>query len=291
MLAKGLHIKVVLLGLLGLVSFNIYSERIMSHYVETDFETSPRGLKIYKNFTVNLAFSVDNLFIEKPTEGKTYEGLKINYNMANAIDQYDAKTFWTGTDNLAVLSHGNYLSIEKRSLTSPEEITLLYFRRQSLENYSFEILLSANATFNAFLVNQYTEQTTAIPSDGILYYYVSVDAKLPESEVHNRFETNSGSSTLNNYRLNDIVFSNHPKPENLKETLYSQAGNIHWLDNIKSVELLNLNGQIIEVFQTSEIDFSENIFQLNFKTKLNTRPYFLKIKTKQNLSSYKTIIK
>ncbi len=47
------------------------SAQIISQYVETDSGTSPKGLEIWNNTNAAIDFSVDNLFIEKGTNGAT----------------------------------------------------------------------------------------------------------------------------------------------------------------------------------------------------------------------------
>ncbi len=45
------------------------SAQIISQYVETDSGTSPKGIEIWNNTNASIDFSVDNLFIEKGTNG------------------------------------------------------------------------------------------------------------------------------------------------------------------------------------------------------------------------------
>jgi len=227
----------------------------------------------------------------KAAEGKTYDGLRIVYDNAytTAIDQYDATKFWNYTDNLSVLSNGNYLSIEKRSIPSNTDVTPLYFGAQSLENYSFDIILSTEGTFNAFLVDHYTNQSIAIPANAVFNYDFSVDPNLPESLANDRFEIAYDSPTLGVEGLNQNQFSIYPNPLGSNQMLYIQSG-VHTPTPIKKIEILNLNAQILEVYEASELDSSSHLHQIQLKRAYNSGTYLLKIQTEQTTSMHKIIV-
>ena len=226
----------------------------------------------------------------KAANGKTYDGLRIVYDntFANAIDQYDATKFWNYTDNLSVLSNGNYLSIEKRNIPLDDDVTPLYFGSQSLESYTFEIIFTA-ASFNAYLVDHYTGQTTAIPVNTMFNYNFTVDPNIPESLASDRFELTYDNSTLSVADLSEDAFSVYPNPLSSNQLLYIQS-NADFSANIESIELLNLNGQILKVYQALETDFSDSLSQIQLKGQYNSGTYLLKIQTEQTTSIYKIIV-
>lgn len=225
----------------------------------------------------------------KDSIGTTYDGLRIVYDntYSNAIDQYDATKFWNYTDNLSVLSNGNYLSIEKRNIPSDDDVTSLYFGSQSLESYTFEFLFAAE-NFNAYLVDHYTGQTTAIPVSAMFNYNFNVDPNIPESFASDRFELIYDNSTLSVDDLSENPFRVYPNPLKASEVLTITSNGID-LQNINSIGLFSITGQRLRYFSDSEIGKTDSSIQLKFKSSIGNGTYILKLNTKENSYTYKLI--
>jgi len=228
----------------------------------------------------------------KDGNNKTYDGLRIVYDDAfsNAIDNQDAIKFWNYTDHLALLNDGNYLSIEKRSVPITGEATPLYFGSQSLDSYSLEFQFYAEDDFNIYLIDNYTEQSIAIPAQTIFNYDFSVDSNIPESMSNTRFEIVYNNPTLSTEDILASNFSIYPNPLAFGESLYIQSP-INLTSGVKSVELLNLNGQVLEIVEPSIQDSGHNLYKIDFKYRPARGTYLLKIRTNQNVTNHKIMFK
>lgn len=228
----------------------------------------------------------------KDVNHKTYDGVRIMYNSTynDAIDQNDAIKFWNYTDHLSVFNNDNFLSIEKRNLPSSGDVTPLYFGAQSLGAYSLEMLFYSEEDFNAFLVDNYTGQTLAIPQNSEFAYSFTVDTNIPESIANDRFELTYENTPLSIEDVSLSNFSIYPNPLESGESLYIQSER-SLSSKITRVELLNLNGQVLEVLKQSALGSENNLTKLDFESSPVSGIYLLKVTTNQNVVTSKIIIR
>jgi hypothetical protein len=191
---------------------------------------------------------------------------------------------------LSILNENNYLSIEKRDLPSTGEVTPLYFGSQSLGAYSLEFQFYSEENFNVFLVDNYTDQTLSIPQNAEFAYHFNVDASIPESISNTRFEIVYDNPALSTEEIIATNYMIYPNPLTYGESLYIQSQH-NLISDLKSVELLNLNGQVMEIFQPSIQDSGHNEFKIDFKFKPANGTYLLRIMTDHETINHKIIIK
>jgi hypothetical protein len=228
----------------------------------------------------------------KDENNKTYDGLRIVYDntFSNAIDNQDAVKFWNYTDHLALLNDSNYLSIEKRSIPTTGEVTPLYFGSQSLDSYSLEFQFYAEDGLNVYLIDHYTDQSIAIPNQTTFTYDFSVDSNIPESISNTRFSIAYENTGLNTQNFEEFNFTVYPNPAEVGDMLYVKPKS-RLSANIKSIELLNLNGQIIKVLPSTSLEVSNGLIKIPFNESLSNGVFFLKINTGQSVSIHKIIFK
>jgi len=101
------HINFLLFSLLISISA---SAQIISQYVETESGTSPKGIEIWNNTDASIDFSVDNLFIEKGTNGATPS---LDFSIDNGILQPNEVLIVGTIDMQSVATDNNVLFYEK----------------------------------------------------------------------------------------------------------------------------------------------------------------------------------
>jgi len=89
------------------------SAQIISQYVETDSGTSPKGIEIWNNTDASIDFSVENLFIEKGTNGGT-PGL--DFTIDNGVLQPD-EVLIVGTIDMQPAATSNGVLFFEKSFT------------------------------------------------------------------------------------------------------------------------------------------------------------------------------
>jgi hypothetical protein len=229
----------------------------------------------------------------KDISGRTFDGVRLVFDSfyTNSINNLDATKFWNNSDNLSILSNSNYLSVEKRSIPSDNEVTTLHFYGQTLSNYSFELNFhsSDNTNFDAFLVDNYTGINTVLNPDSNTTYNFSVDASLPMSMASDRFSVIYNNSTLGISSPENFQFLVYPNPIKASDILTIVSNNLDF-STIKSIEINNIQGQIIKRYKTSELNKNGNSVQLNIKSLISKGTYLLKIIANENNYICKLII-
>jgi len=227
----------------------------------------------------------------KDNAGRTYDGIRLFFDSvyATSIDEYDAIKFWNYTDNLAILSNSNYISIEKRNVPSNGEITPLYLQGLTLNSYALEAYFYNDAPiFKIYILDHYTGLTSEILPHQHFSYSFTVDANIPETLDANRFEIVYEDATLSSpvfYTINS--FRVYPNPVITNEIT------IH-LDGIKGedtpkIELHSLEGRLLMRFDSFD-SINENSLKLNIKSSLSNGAYLLSFKTKETRIVEKIII-
>jgi hypothetical protein len=277
---------------------NQYLQPQQAFFVETD------GVNPQITFTENVKDNNTNqtaVFEEEPlnfyvldislqgNNNKTYDGVRLVYDndYSNSIDNLDAAKFWNYTDNMSIISNSSYLSVEKRNIPSENEKTPLLLDGLTLSSYTFEgYFYTENTDFDIYLHDNYTGENIDILPNTSFSYTFSIDPNIPETNSSDRFELVYGHSTLGiqNNDLNALTL--FPNPLSKGESLVLQ--NIS-TTQIEQIEILNLNGQLLEVITPDTIYYSGNSAEILIKTTLNAGTYILKVISGKTTNTFKII--
>jgi len=135
------------------------------------------------------------------TDGVT---LRFNNAWSNTIDGKNAYKFWNLDERVAVLSNGQYLSIEKRGHPQNNEDIQLYVENYQSTQYLWQIQLN---TINqqVYLYDSYLNTYTPLPQNALSNISFSVDQNISESTDPLRFKLSFGEENLS---VDDLDISN-----------------------------------------------------------------------------------
>jgi hypothetical protein len=220
------------------------------------------------------------------------DGVRVVFgeNYSALIDDLDALKFWNYDENLSVFSKNTNLSIEKRPAPVATDTTHLHLYSYTKTQYRLETEWVADTQENmqVFLVDQYEDQSLEITPNQSWSYHFSVNAAIPESVSPTRFlityETNPLS--LDDFSTSDINVYPNPLPR--RQSLYLQTDD---LQDIQHIQLLNLQGQVVQNVKVDASVNSANRVEMNFKQGIQSGVYLLKFQTSTHHFVKKIIFK
>jgi hypothetical protein len=220
------------------------------------------------------------------------DGVRVVFgeNYSALIDDLDALKFWNYDENLSVFSKNTNLSIEKRPAPVATDTTHLHLYSYTKTQYRLETEWVADTQENmqVFLVDQYEDQSLEITPNQSWSYHFSVNAAIPESVSPTRFlityETNPLS--LDDFSTSDINVYPNPLPR--RQSLYLQTDD---LQDIQHIQLLNLQGQVVQNVKVDASVNSANRVEMNFKQDIQGGVYLLKFQTSTHHFVKKIIFK
>jgi hypothetical protein len=220
------------------------------------------------------------------------DGVRVVFgeNYSEQIDNLDAFKFWNYDENLSVFSKNTNLSIEKRPAPVATDTTHLHLYSYTKTQYRLETEWVADTQENmqVFLVDQYEDQSLEITPNQSWSYHFSVNAAIPESVSPTRFlityETNPLS--LDDFSTSGINVYPNPLPRG--QSLYLQTDD---LQDIQHIQLLNLQGQVVQNVKVDALVNSANRVEMNFKQGIQSGVYLLKFQTSTHHFVKKIIFK
>ncbi len=202
------------------------------------------------------------------------DGLRINFgeNFDNNKTMRDAEKIFNLDENLARSLNGETLALEYRALPESEEVLPLKLEQYRESTYTFAIEISGNLGYQAYLKDNYLEESTAL-DNGLNHISFNVDSEQSASIAPDRFAIVFGEENLGTDSFEEAGFAIYPNPLTRTELLNVQLPQ-SWTDNTQFV-VYNMLGQ--KVFEHSSS--ADEVNSLNLE-KLQTGVYTLSVTNK-----------
>ena len=213
-------------------------------------------------------------------------------NYASQVDYFDAVKLWNLDESLSIYSKNNELSIEKRPQPVAIDTTQLHLYNYTQLSYTLDVefVTEDASNQNIFLVDQYTQNSITITPNQLMAYDFTVNPDIPESVVTDRFLITYESTTLSVDDFNQRGFGLYPNPVSTNNfSIISQKSDN--IDDIKQLELYNLQGQLITIFDDSDFHVEQQKLSVRFKQNLTDGVYLLKLISNVFEDHLKLIIK
>ncbi len=209
-------------------------------------------------------------------------GLRFFENGNNAIDSNDAAKMGNTSENLALVSNNQLLSIESRALPEVGEVYSLFTTNYQHENYVMQINLQNFPADLTLKVNDTFTQESYVLETGINEISFSVDPSIAGSVNNQRFNLEVGMVTLSVDEVQVGQLELYPNP-------VANELNIHLAQQMQAneVSIFNLMGK--EVLRQS-LETAKPTHQVN-TAQLSAGVYLVRIQTNEGSFTQKLIKK
>lgn len=226
------------------------------------------------------------LKIQLLSGGKINDGLLVEFaeNSSNAILLDDAPKLANIDENLAVVNHDNYLSIEHRAMPKKDEALSLFVNQYRKISYQLKVEVRNMPENTLFFKDAYLKTQTALGNNAVTFISFEVNETLPESKAADRFSIVFSSDTLMQNTVRFKEFSIYPSV--LKKDRFSVNVPSDFNNRKVVVRIYDMLGQ--QVWQTVKNAYNSKFNVAGFN--LSPGVYIVKLNTRNVHFSKKIIV-
>ena len=217
-------------------------------------------------------------------QGTPTDGAVVLFNEAssNEVDANDCSKMTNLDENLAFNTKGNLLSIEHRAVPTAADEIQLAITQYRAKDYTLVAQGTNVDGVTAYLVDQYTKTSTALPASGSINYNFTVDPSNANSSAANRFKIIFQDATsATEFTENEVKV--YPNPSTGGMVTIS----LPFIQQESKVSILNFAGETI---YSTTIAAGENA-AINPNKSLAIGIYFVKMEQAGKTVTKKLIIK
>jgi hypothetical protein len=265
---------------LSFTEANKYTTATNQGVMRTIAPISGTTTKVSPSASIRLTLFNKNLL----SQGIPSDGAVVLFNAASAneVDANDCSKMTNLDENLAVKSNGKLLSIEKKAVPTTSDEIELAITQYRAKDYTLVAQGTNLEGVTAYLVDQYTKTTTALPASGSINYNFTVDPSNANSSAANRFKIIfQDASSATEFTENEVKV--YPNPSTGGMVTIS----LPYIQEESKVSILNFAGETV---YSTTIAAGENA-AINPNKSLAVGIYFVKMEQAGKTVTKKLIIK